>query len=262
MNYIFLDELGNLTKLKYLNISRNEIDSLPDLLFEKLICLQTLNVEQNKLKTLPNMSKLACLISLKCGSNELNQFPNSLCEKIRELGGSPVPIFEGGTVHLSEFNASHNKIQTLPGIIERLVALKSLDLSFNQIETIPVQLANCAKLKELNLKHNPIKDRRLYKMIEQCAPKKVLDYLRTNLPTKNNTDNKGEDEELSDFRKKTDDQDKFTVRLQFNSEDKFVVLVSKLIADQRKIAACIIHQMDLSNGKMLKKFLAIQTSNG
>lgn len=248
--------------MKYLNISRNEIDSLPDLLFEKLTCLQTLNVEQNKLKTLPNMSKLSCLISLKCGSNELSHFPSSLCEKIRESVHSPVPIFEGGTVHLSELNASHNEIRFLPSIIERLVALKSLDLSFNQIETVPAQLANCGKLKELNLKNNPIKDRRLYKMIDQCAPKKVLDYLRTNLSTRNNKEIKAEDEELTNFRKKTDDQDKFTIRLQFNSEDKFVVLVSKLIAEQRKIVACIIHQMDLSNGKILKKFLAIQTSNG
>nr|XP_027196002.1 leucine-rich repeat-containing protein 47-like [Dermatophagoides pteronyssinus] len=263
-------EIGQLTKLKCLNLSRNMIETLPDELFENLVNLQTLNLEQNQLKSLPEMSKLSSLISFKCGSNQLKEFPGSLCSKIRknkELSAqSSIPIYEGGAVHLAELDASHNQIDELPYTIERLVALKVLDLSFNQITMIPAELANCPKLKDAQLKENPIKDRRLYKLIEQCPTKKVLDYLRTNASpakksSKNNNEDEDDDDEKKDNFNDSDEKRKpeYFIRIHQNQPDKFFVFVSKSIINQRKIVACIIHQLDLSNSKVLKKILAIQT---
>ncbi|KAH7638129.1 leucine-rich repeat-containing protein 47-like [Dermatophagoides farinae] len=262
-------EIGQLTKLKCLNLSRNEIEILPDKVFENLVHLQSLNLEQNQLKVLPEMSKLSSLISFKCGSNQLKCFPSTLCDKIRknkELSAqSSIPIYENGAIHLAELDASHNQIEELPYIIERLVALKSLDLSYNQITMIPAELANCPKLKDAQLKENPIKDRRLYKLIEQCPTKKVLDYLRMNAsPAKKSGKNANDDDEQKTNDDSFNDSNEkpkpeYTIRIQQNSVDKFSVLVSKLIINQRKIVACIIHQMDLSNPKVLKKILTIQT---
>ncbi|XP_075589201.1 leucine-rich repeat-containing protein 47 [Dermatophagoides farinae] len=262
-------EIGQLTKLKCLNLSRNEIEILPDKVFENLVHLQSLNLEQNQLKVLPEMSKLSSLISFKCGSNQLKCFPSTLCDKIRknkELSAqSSIPIYENGAIHLAELDASHNQIEELPYIIERLVALKSLDLSYNQITMIPAELANCPKLKDVQLKENPIKDRRLYKLIEQCPTKKVLDYLRMNAsPAKKSGKNANDDDEQKTNDDSFNDSNEkpkpeYTIRIQQNPVDKFSVLVSKLIINQRKIVACIIHQMDLSNPKVLKKILTIQT---
>ena len=156
--------------MKCLDLSRNQLTVLPDL-FGKLSNLQTLNLEQNKLETLPDMSALESLISLKFSSNQVNEFPSTLCDRIRkkeyESQSSPIPIYGGGAVHLSTLHARHNKIESIPTTICRLVSLKSLDLSDNQITKIPGELSDCSKLKDLNLKENPLKDRRLYKLIDQ-----------------------------------------------------------------------------------------------
>lgn len=72
MSYV-LDEIGSLTKLKCLDLSRNELTELPDGLFTKLASLQTLNLDQNKLSSLPEMSGLEGLITFRFGSNQIKQ---------------------------------------------------------------------------------------------------------------------------------------------------------------------------------------------
>ncbi|KAI2805269.1 B3/4 domain [Blomia tropicalis] len=177
-------EIGSLVKLKCIDLSRNELTSLPENFFVKLTNLQTLNLEQNNLKSLPDMSTLINLIVLKFGSNSIDQFPSSLCNKIYKKpdnASSPVPVYEGGAIHLSELFASHNQIDSIPTTIRFLIAIKTLDLSYNKIINVPGEISDCSKLKDLVLKENPLKDRRLYKMIEQCPTKKVLDYIRNNI---------------------------------------------------------------------------------
>lgn len=52
---------------------------------------------------------------------------------------------------------------------------------------VPGELADCLKLKELNLKGNKLNDRRLYKLIDQCRTKQVLDYIKQHCKKNENT---------------------------------------------------------------------------
>lgn len=130
MKLLFLDQIGSLTKLKCLDLSRNELTELPPMLFANLSNLQSLNLEQNQLTSLPDMSKLVSLVVFKCGSNQIEQFPASLCNRIKKHidPHSPNPIYSGGAIHLSDFEASHNRIDSIPDSIAFLIALKSIDL--------------------------------------------------------------------------------------------------------------------------------------
>ncbi|KAF7495404.1 Leucine-rich repeat-containing protein 47 [Sarcoptes scabiei] len=258
-------ELGVLSKLKCLNLSCNQIETLPGNIFNDFKSLQTLNLEQNKLRSLPDMSSLSSLITFKCGSNSLNEFPSSLCDKIRKnrqlSSQSSMPVYEGGAVHLSSLDLSHNNIPSLPPSIGSLVSIRIIQLNFNQLDSIPIEIINCSKLKEIDLNNNPIKDRRLMKIIEQCKTKKVLDYLRA-MSDKIADDCPGTNENgLNSLVDEEKNKPEYTIQvLSKKVDEKFSVLVSKLIADQRKIVACILHKVDLTNNKSMRKFLSIQTS--
>ena len=266
---MFPDEIGKLTKLKCLDLSRNELTQLPDGLFAQLANLQTLNLEQNKLEALPDMSGLVSLIKFKFGSNQIKEFPSSLCDRIYkkeyESEQSPIPIYGGGAVHLSELVGSHNLLESMPPTIGRLVALKSVDLSYNKITIVPGELGDCGKLKDLNLKENPMKDRRLYKLIDQCPTKKVLDYVKANCPISKVTKEASEGGDAKSNGGKADDnlevafQASKSITIQSHA-DVFKVIVTKQILQQRKIVACILHNVDLSNPKVMKKFIQLQTS--
>lgn len=160
----------------------------------------------------------------------------------------------------------HNLIDSMPSTIRRLVALKTVDLSYNQITHVPGELGDCPKLKELNLKENPMKDRRLYKLIDQCPTKKVLDYIRANIPMSKETKEENDRAEAKANGAKGADGDvdiafqaSKCVTIQSNP-DAFKVIVTKQILQQRKIVACILHNVDLTNPKVLKKFIQVQTS--
>lgn len=276
--------------LKTLDLSRNALTQLPDGLFTKLSKLQALNLEQNQLVSLPDMSSLVSLLTFKFGSNQITQFPSSLCDKIykKELESqhSPVAIYGGGAVHLSELIGIHNQIESIPSSIRRLVVLKTFDLTDNKIVLVPREIADCSKLAQLHLKvvfkcffyfdisfcfllqENPIKDRRLYKLIDQCPTKKVLDYIRANVPL--SKESKEQDEKTSTEAKPNGGETDDNLEVDFKAASKsilveqrpdcFKVIVTKQILQQRKIVACILHNIDLSNPKIMKKFISVQTS--
>lgn len=109
------------------------------------------------------------------------------------------------------------------------------------------------------MNQNPIKDRRLYKLIQQCPTKKVLDYVRANVaPSKIEQQNNLQ--QVSGDEPSVNEIHRFiTIDGTINSEI-FRVVVSKTIHPMRKIVACILHGVDLTNPKVMRKFLAIQTS--
>lgn len=228
--------------------------------------LQSLNLESNELVKLPNLANLEGLIQLKLSHNRLEEFPSSLCDsiykKLEESSCSPIPIFGGGAVHLSELDASCNQIHSIPFQVSKLVALKILNLKGNKISSVPKELADCNKLKEVNLKDNPIKDRRLFKLIDQCPSKKILDYVRANcasakpsqadvLLDKDNVPTSVEEE-------KEDLIGQINV---VHNEDPFLVVATNQILSMRKIVVCILRNVNLTKPPLLKAFLALQTSN-
>ncbi|KAE8742078.1 hypothetical protein FOCC_FOCC012352 [Frankliniella occidentalis] len=154
--------LGKLSKLKNLDVSRNQLERFPEEVAD-LSALYSLNASFNKLASFPSLLKNSWLTILDLSNNAFEDFPDVCCDKL---------------CHLSEIRLGSNNIKGIPHNINVLPALKLLDLSENKIKDVPGELADISKLKELNLKGNPLADKRLGKMVLQCHPKQVLEYIR------------------------------------------------------------------------------------
>jgi hypothetical protein len=154
--------IGDLEKLKMLDVSRNALQSVPTQI-QKLSQLSTLNLASNKLKSLPCLQENTKLGALDLSLNELEQFPD-IC--YTELN------------HLAELKLQGNKIADIPHSISALTALKIADFSDNALSQVPAELADISKLKDVSLRGNRLSDKRLMKLVDQCKPKQVLDYVR------------------------------------------------------------------------------------
>lgn len=161
-------KICDLSKLKMLDLSRNELTIFPAEI-GKLSQLTSLNLSSNQLQQFPNLSQNVRLSVLDLSHNKLEEFPD-ICHSELAL--------------LSEVKLNSNCITSIPDELNVLPALKILDLSVNKVTMIPGELSDCLKLKEVNFKENPITDKRLYKLIDQCRSKQVLDYVRQNCPRK------------------------------------------------------------------------------
>ncbi|PAA76358.1 hypothetical protein BOX15_Mlig007814g3 [Macrostomum lignano] len=157
---------AQLATLKHLDLSNNRLVCLPDNLLTDLLQLEVLNLSNNQLESLPRLGPLSHLLDMYLSNNRLTALPDGIDRP--ELSS------------LLSIRANNNSIEALPPSLSRLPCLRVLDLENNRVTELPADVSGCAKLRELNLKGNKIADRRLKKMLEddkvQCAS--VLEYLR------------------------------------------------------------------------------------
>lgn len=163
---------GELNQLKHLDLSNNRLVELPDSLLTGLLQLEVLNLSGNQLESLPPLGPLSHLLDVYLSNNRLTALPDGIDRP--ELAS------------LLSIRAKNNRIEALPSSLSRLPCLRVLDLESNQIADMPADVGGCAKLRELNLRSNRIADRRLKKMLEddkvQCAS--VLEHLRKTAASK------------------------------------------------------------------------------
>uniref|UniRef100_A0A8C6DMB6 Leucine-rich repeat and calponin homology domain-containing protein 4 n=1 Tax=Moschus moschiferus TaxID=68415 RepID=A0A8C6DMB6_MOSMO len=130
--------LGNLTALTYLNLSRNQLSSLPPYICQ--LPLRVLIVSNNKLGALPpDISALGSLRQLDVSSNELQSLPTELCT---------LPT-------LRDLNVRRNQLSTLPDELADLPLVR-LDFSCNRISRIPVSFCRLRHLQVILLDSNPL----------------------------------------------------------------------------------------------------------
>ncbi|XP_016073337.1 PREDICTED: leucine-rich repeat and calponin homology domain-containing protein 4 isoform X2 [Miniopterus natalensis] len=130
--------LGNLTALTYLNLSRNQLSSLPPYICQ--LPLRVLIVSNNKLGALPSdISTLGSLRQLDVSSNELQSLPTELCS---------LPS-------LRDLNVRRNQLSTLPDELGDLPLVR-LDFSCNRISRIPVSFCRLRHLQVILLDSNPL----------------------------------------------------------------------------------------------------------
>lgn len=156
--------IGELTKLKTIDLSRNEFKVFP-LAVCNLQTLLTVNISQNQIENIPEeLSGMANLHELLVTNNKISSLPLSL-HKLELLA----------TIH-----ADHNCIAELPQNISEVHALKALHLYDNALTDLPASLVLLDKLKLLDLRSNKFKDRRLLKLanVEQTQPKGVFKHLK------------------------------------------------------------------------------------
>ncbi|XP_055462635.1 leucine-rich repeat and calponin homology domain-containing protein 4 isoform X3 [Psammomys obesus] len=130
--------LGNLTALTYLNLSRNQLSSLPAYICQ--LPLRVLVASNNKLGALPpDISALGSLRQLDVSSNELQSLPAELCS-LRSL---------------RDLNVRRNQLRALPDELGDLPLVR-LDFSCNSVSRIPVSFCRLRHLQVVLLDSNPL----------------------------------------------------------------------------------------------------------
>jgi leucine-rich repeat protein SHOC2 len=122
-------DLGTWTSMVELNVSTNQLRSLPDDI-DKLVNLEVLVVSNN-------------LLRVSCPPNKQTTF------HIQRL-----PASIGNLARLRELDAEENEIETLPSEIGQLESLRKLWLQSNKISQMPVTIGNLYNLTDLRIGEN------------------------------------------------------------------------------------------------------------
>ncbi|VDK66096.1 unnamed protein product [Onchocerca ochengi] len=156
--------LGRLFKLRYLDLSNNQISKTYKFLFNKLPHLQTLNFRKNKLASIDSyiFSDMPRLIELDLSFNTIDYLAEdafSKCPKLRQLdlSGNYLTNFNGA-IHelqnLKRLNASFNMIQLLQWD-EFPSTMTHLEMTNNQI-TLLGATQQQSRIRHIQLQRNRI----------------------------------------------------------------------------------------------------------
>ena len=154
--------LNQLSNLKQLDLTRNELTSLPESI-SQLRGLERLSLSFNELESLPfSISQLQNLTHLDLFFNQLSSVPPSIGKlgKLRVLSLMEnqltyLPPSIGNLQRLEELSVGLNNLTHLPESIGKLTRLKKLYLGKNALSELPT-LAQLNQLCELALNNNPI----------------------------------------------------------------------------------------------------------
>lgn len=233
-------EINELDKLKFLDASFNQLNSIPFSL--TMSSLQTLNLSNNSINLIEDVSSLKTLSVLHLEHNELTNLPEGI----------------EGLSNLGELYVSNNSLEQLPLSIKELKTLRIFEASDNRLKEIPVELAQCRKLKSLDLVRNPLKDNRLRKMTQQCNAKAILDYVAKNSSSKSEGGGKGKKKGKASNNTESVDAPKLTI-IQDKTDERRIVSYNNIKEVRPFICCLIIKQLDISNPDMFKKFITMQT---
>nr|XP_009676922.1 PREDICTED: leucine-rich repeat and calponin homology domain-containing protein 1 isoform X2 [Struthio camelus australis] len=135
---IIPDAIVNLQMLTYLNLSRNQLSSLPACLCG--LPLKVLIASNNKLGSLPEeIGQLKQLMELDVSCNEITALPQQI----------------GQLKSLKELNIRRNYLEVLPQELVQLPLVK-FDFSCNKVLVIPICFRKMVQLQVLLLENNPL----------------------------------------------------------------------------------------------------------
>ncbi|KFQ37014.1 Leucine-rich repeat and calponin homology domain-containing protein 1, partial [Mesitornis unicolor] len=135
---IIPDAIVNLQMLTYLNLSRNQLSSLPACLCG--LPLKVLIASNNKLCSLPEeIGQLKQLMELDVSCNEITALPQQI----------------GQLKSLKELNVRRNYLEVLPQELVQLPLVK-FDFSCNKVLVIPICFRKMVQLQVLLLENNPL----------------------------------------------------------------------------------------------------------
>ncbi|PPS00927.1 hypothetical protein GOBAR_AA19748 [Gossypium barbadense] len=160
----------NLATISNLDLSNNNLESIPESMTARLLNVVALDVHSNQLKFLPN--SIGCLSKLKIlnvSSNLLHTLPKTIenCKSLEELNAnfnqlSVLPDTIGfELINLKKLSVNANKLCFLPQSISHLTSLRVLDarlncLSYNKITSLPDSIGCLKKLQKLCVEGNPL----------------------------------------------------------------------------------------------------------
>ncbi|XP_022356545.1 leucine-rich repeat and calponin homology domain-containing protein 4 isoform X1 [Enhydra lutris kenyoni] len=137
--------LGNLTALTYLNLSRNQLSSLPPYICQ--LPLRVLIISNNKLGALPPdisaLGSLRQLVRAKQEGGPSSQAPGAFGE-----------FGEGGTEGGGQ---GPEAVSDAPGLVAPGLLLSSLqDVSGNELQALPAELCSLPSLRDLSVRRNQL----------------------------------------------------------------------------------------------------------
>ncbi len=155
--------IKNAVNLEFLDIADNEIETLPNELFQ-LKKLHTLHADRNHIKKMPlKIGQCTSLKYLTLAQNQITRFPAGLgkLKKLDILNVARNPIRKlpeslEKCISLNQIYASETYLSKLPGHIGNLKNLERIDVSFSNMKTIPDSIGGCKNLLVLNLEGNKI----------------------------------------------------------------------------------------------------------
>ncbi|KAL0308270.1 UNVERIFIED_CONTAM: Plant intracellular Ras-group-related LRR protein 6 [Sesamum radiatum] len=153
----------NLAIISKLDLSNNNLQSIPESLTARLLNVVVLDVHSNQLKFLQN--SIGCLSKLKLlnvSGNLLHSFPRTIdnCRSLEELNAnfnqlSQLPDTIGfELVNLKKLSVNSNKLVFLPYSTSHLTNLRVLDARLNCLHSLPDDLENLINLEVLNVSQN------------------------------------------------------------------------------------------------------------
>ena len=157
------EAIGQLSNLTQLKLSGNQITSIPEAL-EQLSNLTRLELSENQITSIPEaLGQLSNLTRLSLSLNNITSIPEALGQLSNltnlSLGGNQItsiPEALGQLSNLTLLALWANQITSIPEALGQLSNLTLLALSGNQITSIPEALGQLSNLTLLNLSDNQI----------------------------------------------------------------------------------------------------------
>ena len=157
------DAYKNPESVEWLNLSRQNLKSIPDL--SSFSNLKLLNLSYNEICEIPskyirNLNKLEVLIA---AGNKIIAIPSEInsCQNLRvidfqenKINELPNELFE--LENLTDLILFDNQISFLPSNISNLKKLRQLSLSRNKLSVLPESIGSLTQLYELFLAYNQL----------------------------------------------------------------------------------------------------------
>ena len=162
-------DFSGLTSLQEIDLSRNNLTSLPEGVFSGLSALQQLLLHYNRLTTLPEgvFSGLSSLRVLFLHSNSITDLPEGIFSGLSSLEGihlawNNLSALPAGTLSglnsLQALSLAQNQFTSLPqGIFSGLTSLQQLFLEYNELRNLPDRtFADLPTLERIFLESNQL----------------------------------------------------------------------------------------------------------
>lgn len=150
---------GELKGLKSLKISEN-LTEFPSKIFDLSNSLEILDLSNNKLTNIPDLSKLTKLKIAFFSFNNFRELPDAFknCKNLYMLGfkDNQIEFIDENILpnSISWLILTDNKIKVLPNSIGDLTKLQKFALAGNQLTTLPDSMQKCKSLELLRLSAN------------------------------------------------------------------------------------------------------------
>ncbi|GMF32988.1 unnamed protein product [Phytophthora lilii] len=191
------EDILELANLRSLDLTANRLTELPAQL-SALKALKTLRVASNAIATLPDLSALGALTTVRDGRLSSDGCWSTAFILYKEVGMLKLTlcvfsfklklVLDGNVLedlpsalppNLTKLSLKGNRLRNVPRSVLQLPQLQELDLSDNALETLPLNLGELQELQELNVDGNKLTE--LPAALGRCAKLKVLSARRNTL---------------------------------------------------------------------------------